>query len=277
MRVGIGSWTFPWAIGVSGYPAPKEPLDAIGLLQRAKDLGVSVVQIADNLPLHILNERQLEALRKESLKRGITLEVGTRGVEPAHLLIYLNIAKYLGAKIVRTLITTADSSPDLDQVEAYIREVVPQFAANDVSIALENYETHKVRDLAALVERIQSKHVGICLDTVNSLAALEVPQQVVGDLAPYVLSLHIKDFNIRRVRSMMGFSVMGCPAGDGRLDIGWIVAQLARHVKNPNMILELWTPFCETVEKTVTIEQEWACKSVRFLMKYEVETQGVGP
>jgi 3-oxoisoapionate decarboxylase len=277
MHVGISSWTFPWAIGVPGYPLPRRPLAVIGLLDRAKDLGVAVVQLADNLPLHNLNAPELEAIRVKAMQCGITIELGTRGVEPLHLLKYLEIAKILNASLLRTLPESIDPDPKLDLVERKLREVLPQFVENKVSIALENYEGHSVTNLRALMKRIGSPFVGVCLDTVNSRGALEAYARVVSDLAPYVISLHIKDFEIRRVDSMMGFLIAGCPAGEGRLDVDWIVKKVRKHGKNPNMIIELWTPFCETIERTTSIEEEWANRSVRFLMKYQTDEQRVGP
>jgi sugar phosphate isomerase/epimerase len=126
-----------------------------------------------------------------------------------------------------------------------------------------------VKDLAAIIKRFESPYVGVCLDTVNSFGALEHPEQVVSELAPYVLSLHIKDFDIKRIESKMGFSIIGSPAGEGRLDIDGIIEQVRKCGKNPNIILELWTPFCENIENTIVIEAGWALKSIRFLMKYE--------
>jgi sugar phosphate isomerase/epimerase len=61
-------------------------------------------------------------------------------------------------------------------VEGRLREVLPEFARAGVSIALENYEAYATRELAELVARIGSSHLGICLDTVNSFGALESPE-----------------------------------------------------------------------------------------------------
>jgi len=118
-----------------------------------------------------------------------------------------------------------------------------------------------------LIRELNSSYVGICLDTVNSFGALEGLEQVVKELAPYVLNLHIKDFNIARVDHQMGFCIVGCPAGEGRLDIEWLLNIIKREGKNPNAILELWTPFTENIEKTILKENEWANKSIDFLRR----------
>jgi sugar phosphate isomerase/epimerase len=269
MRVGIGSWTFPWAIGVRRFPSPPHPLNAQGLLAKAVELGVQVVQIANNLPLHTLDVADLEGLRSTARKHAITLEVGTRGMEPSRLVQYLEIAERLESKLVRTVVHADDSTPDITQAEEWLREVLPLFSARQIAIAIENHERHKARDLARLVERVGSPYVGICLDTVNSMGALESPAEVVRVLAPYVLNLHIKDFEMTRIESDMGFSIAGRPAGGGCLDIAWIVEELLKCGRTPNMILELWTPFCGSLAGTIALEDEWARQSIRFLRRCE--------
>ena len=50
MQLGISSYTYTWAVGVPGSMPPK-PLSAYDLVDKAFNLGLGVVQIADNLPL----------------------------------------------------------------------------------------------------------------------------------------------------------------------------------------------------------------------------------
>ena len=107
--------------------------------------------------------------------------------------------------------------------------------------------------------------MGVCLDTVNSFAALESPESVVKTLAPYTLNLHVKDFEVVRFGHELGFSIEGRPAGEGRLDIEWVAGYLKEKGKDPNAILELWTPFTGNLEKTIQLEEEWAHKSIDYL------------
>ena len=184
MKLGIASWTVPWAIGMPGYPPPPSPLTALGLLDRAKALGVPIVQIADNMPLDQMSEAQLDELRNAAAAHGLTLEAGTRGVEPAHLRRYLNICVRIGAGILRTLSHTASSKPSIEQVAEWMREVLPEFERADVAIALENNEAHTVKEYAWLVREMASPSLGICMDTANSLGRPEILEQVVEQLAP---------------------------------------------------------------------------------------------
>jgi len=265
-RLGIGSWTFPWAIGVPGYPRPERPLDPAGLLRKAVELGVGVVQFADNLPLLDLPRRDVEALREIARDSGIAIELGTRGAEPAHLAACLELCRQLDVRLLRTLTRPATSSPDLAQVRDWVKDVLPDFEAAQVALAFENYERHTAAELAGLIESIGSPQVGVCLDMVNSLGALETPRQVVEILAPYVLNLHMKDFEISRVPSMMGYVVEGRPVGQGRIPVGWVLEELARRGRTPNVIIELWTPFENSLEQTIAKEQDWARRSVAYLL-----------
>jgi len=264
MRLGISSWTYPWAIGVRGFPAPDRPMRIADLLDRAAALKVGVVQVADNLPLHELDSAELRDARDQAVSLGLKIEIGTRGVEPAHLLRYLKLAVSFDATLLRTLTRSVEEQTSLEQAEKWIREVLPEFEAQGVTLGLENYEKHSCRDLADLVRRPESRHVGICLDTVNSLGALETPEVVVETLAPLTVNLHIKDFVIERVPQMMGFAVSGAPAGAGKLAIPWLLEQMPAD-RNVSAILEQWPPLGESVEATVAMEQEWAELGVQYL------------
>jgi sugar phosphate isomerase/epimerase len=195
---------------------------------------------------------------------GLRIEIGTRGVEPAHLLRYLKLAVSFDAMLLRTLTDSVEEQTSLEQAEERILEVLPEFEAQGVMLGLENYEKHSCRELADLVRRLESSHVGICLDTVNSLGALETPEVVVETLAPLTVNLHIKDFVIERVPQMMGFAVSGAPAGTGKLGIPWLLEQMPPN-KNVSAIPEQWPPLREPVGETVAMEEEWAERGIQYL------------
>ncbi|MDA8228228.1 MAG: TIM barrel protein [Desulfitobacterium hafniense] len=263
MRIGIGSYTYTWAIGVPGYSWPKKPLTAEGLLSKARALGVSVVQIADNLPLHELNLTELNSLRRSADELGITIEIGTSGFETPHLLKYLEIAKVLDAKLLMTFLE--NSFTPIEQVRTKIEQVLPQFVEAGVSIAIQNNEHHSREDLTTLIQEVNNPFVGVCLDPANSIGVLQCPDSVIAGLAPYTISYHIKDFTITRFNDRMGFSMKGSPVGEGMLDFPWAFEVLNSFGKKPNLILELWTPFTQSIERTIAIEDDWANRSIKYL------------
>ena len=259
MKIGVSSYTWAWGVGIKGFE-PARPLGVLELVEKAKQNGVYLLQIADTPGLHDMDEDALDELVKKADMHGIELEAGTRGIEPAHLLRYLEIAKKIHSKIVRTITHRLDR-----EAEAWMKEVLSEYKKEGVSIALENHDEHKTAELAEFIERLGNPHLGVCLDTVNSFAALEPPDSVVKTLGPYTLNLHVKDFDVVRVQSQLGFSIVGRPAGKGRLDIPKIVGLLQEMGRDPNAVLELWTPFEESIEKTVEKEESWAVESLSYL------------
>ncbi|MDI4645142.1 sugar phosphate isomerase/epimerase family protein [Cohnella hashimotonis] len=262
MKLGISSYTLTWRVGVTGYDMPSSPLTAQGLLLEAYRHGIQLVQIADNLPLHLMSEGELLRLKMTAQSLNVELEIGTRGTDPAHLLRYLHIAQLLDARLLRTLIIDSDPANAVRQ----IRQVLPLFKKAGVQLSIENHGLHTTKQLARLFEEIADPLVGCCLDTVNSFSALDSPREVIGNLMPYLLNLHLKDFEIKRVEHQMGFVITGTSAGLGKLNIPNLLDEVRRQRKDhANAILELWTPYQGTVESTVSLEQKWMERSLGFL------------
>ena len=88
MQLGISSYTFTWAVGVPGHP-PERPMSPLDLLRKAVELGVRLVQVADNLPLDQLSPVELDAFQRRASELNVSIEVGTRGIDPHHLATYL--------------------------------------------------------------------------------------------------------------------------------------------------------------------------------------------
>lgn len=118
------------------------------------------------------------------------------------------------------------------------------------------------------MDSLHRPSVGICLDTVNSLAMAEGTEFVVKTLARYTKCLHVKDFVIQRVWHMMGFTVEGRPAGQGQLNVPWLLESLSSAGVSPNAILELWPPRQKTLQETIALEQAWVVDSIKFLRQY---------
>jgi 3-oxoisoapionate decarboxylase len=267
MRLGIGSYTFTWAVGVSGF-VPARPMSPFDLLDVAARTGVRVVQFCDNLPLTSLQPGDLDALAAQARQRGITIEVGTRGIaDTANLLAHLELARRFQAPFVRVVTDSKGHEPSPQETVERLRAVLPRFADAGVKLAIENHDRFSSATLAAIIEDLGPSRAGICLDSVNSFGALEGPEVVVRTLAPYTLNLHVKDFTIARVSSQMGFVINGCAAGQGRLNVPWLLEQLRVAGRDVNAILELWTPFGPTLEETIVREAAWAEESVRYLRK----------
>ena len=264
MRLGLGSYGLAWAIGVPGFPV-EAPLDAFGLVGRAAAWRLGVVQIGDNLPLGRFPPPELASLRALADRAGLALEVGMRGLVEDAVWRHLEVAGALGSALLRAVIDAPGFEPAPDEVVAILRRLVPALEQAGVTLAIENHDRFPSAALAGMVRAAESPRVGICLDTVNSFGALEGPAVVVENLGPLTVNLHLKEFTVRRAGHKMGFAVEGAPAGQGRLDIPWLLSRLRAMGRDPNAILEQWVPPEEDVARTVAKEFRWAEQSLAYL------------
>jgi len=264
-KIGVGSWTFPWATGTVANHRPEQVLDPLGVVRRAKDLGVHVVHFLDNLPLEACDDGALGSATDFAAQHGIEIEIGTRGTEPEHLLNHLRIAQRMGARLIRTMGGWHGAPAPLHEIEANLRKVLPSFGDAGVRIALENYEAYRTSDLGALVGRINHPALGICLDLTNSFGALESVGEILRNLVPYTISVHLKDFAVERLEFLMGFAFRGKPTGQGMLPLRQIFDALAAGSRQANVIVEQWPPFNRTLPETMELELDWAKQSVEHL------------
>jgi 3-oxoisoapionate decarboxylase len=266
MQLGISSYTYGWAVGTDQH-RPANALSALDLIDRAAALGVRVLQICDNLPAQTYEPASVAAIARHAEDKGVSIEVGTRGCDACHLRRFLHIARAFRSPILRVVLDTADDQSTETQVIDRLSAIVPEFGTGGptVRLAIENHDRLRsaalVRILRELDRRGLGALVGICLDTVNSFGALEGPEVVVDTLGPYVVNLHLKDFAVRRLPPLQGFTIEGRPAGEGMLDIPWLLREL--NGNDYSAILELWTPPEPDEAATIRKEAEWAQRSVR--------------
>jgi 3-oxoisoapionate decarboxylase len=264
MQLGIGTYTFPWAIGVPGF-RPANPLTAVDLLEIAAQQHIGFVQFGDNFPLHQVTATGHRELKKLAGENGIQIEVGTRGLTLENSTTYLAIARLMKAPFLRVVIDDGVYEPEEGRVVEIIKTLLPQLQDSKVQLAIENHDRFGTQTLKRIVESTDPQWVGICLDTANSFGAGEGIAEVVAHLAPYTINLHIKDFSIRRVPHKMGFEIHGCPAGAGMLPIPWLLAEINKWNRCQTATLEVWSDPESTLEATLQKEREWVAQSLAYL------------
>jgi sugar phosphate isomerase/epimerase len=215
------------------------------------------------MPLDDLDPARLISLRQEAERRGIVLEVGTCSTRSAHLARFIEIAQISGAHVLRVTEDMRDWKPSLNDIAAEVRSVLPACRQHGITIAMENHFSLGAREMAQLVEMVGDSHFGICLDTVNSIARLEGWREVVNTLAPYAVSLHMKDAGVQR--SGVGFQIEGRPLGQGMVDLPYVLAEVRRHGRDPNALLELWMDPAGDAESTVRQEERWIADSLAYM------------
>ena len=158
-------------------------------------------------------------------------------------------AKEAGAGVMRTVCTGSRRYETFDSAEAF-REFAkrsyealalaePIVAKHEMRLAVENHKDWRVGELLGLLKRLGSKHVGVCLDTGNSVALLEDPMAVVEAFAPWTFTTHLKDMAVAECED--GFLLAEVPLGTGFLDIPGVVAAVRKARPEVRLNLEMIT------------------------------------
>ncbi|MGI6726780.1 MAG: sugar phosphate isomerase/epimerase family protein [Christensenellales bacterium] len=268
MRIGISSWSYPYAIGNKAYDFPAHPMGLLTLANKAVVHGADVLQVADNLPVHAASHEELLQLRNLARQHHLYLEVGTAGLEPDNLLKYLDIAQMLGAKLVRTLPHAGQDIPNLDVAQQRVDQLLGKFVGAGIVLGIENHDHYPSEWIRKLIDTFKDPFLGVCLDAVNNLGLGESFREVVDTLGPVTVNFHCKDYTIHRKPSMLGFDVEGAIAGEGFLDL-----ELAKRVLPPDIswVLESWMPWQGNIEKTVSMEEEWVIKGLDNLRAFRTQ------
>jgi len=108
-----------------------------------------------------------------------------------------------------------------------------------VRIGIENHKDFHAAELAEMLTRLSSPHLGACVDTGNSIALLEDPMQVVETLAPFAVTTHIKDMAVQETPD--GFLLSEVPLGEGVLDLPRMFALFEKHNPQIGYHLEMIT------------------------------------
>lgn len=260
MTIGLSTYSFFWQWHEPTNPAP---LTLEQLVAKTADLGCDLLQVCDYPALESYDGSRLAQLRAECARHGVRFELGTRGLDPDHLGRYLELAGALGATLVRSMIRREEA----DRAEDLLRAALPAYERAGVSIALETYEQVPTARLMAVIEAIDSPHLGVALDPANCVAALETPASTIEATADRVLNLHVKDFAFTRQAGWVGFTYAGARLGEGLLDYAGMVERVRPDERGINQIIEHWLLWQGDSATTCALEDEWTRHNLRYLQQ----------
>ena len=264
MILGVSSFAYGWSVGDEIHK-PIHPMNELSLIEIATKFKLSCLQIGDNLPVHVLTEEQLIALKVASEKNSIRLELGAKELTADNLARYIKLCSKLNAPLLRFIIDGAQYAPTSSTVISLVKDALPLLIDAKITLGIENHDRFKAKELASIMDAIGSDHVGICLDCVNSMGAGEGLEYVVDILAPYTVNLHIKDFTVQRLPHKMGFTVTGIHVGKGMTNIPLLMEKLINYKRCQSAVLEQWVPWQENLATTINTEREWAAEGINYL------------
>jgi sugar phosphate isomerase/epimerase len=111
----------------------------------------------------------------------------------------------------------------------------PVLRRHRLRFAIENHKDQTAPELVEMLRKLSSEWIGALVDTGNNIALLEEPHAVVGALAPFAMSVHLKDMAVQPYED--GFLLSEVPLGTGFLDLPRIVAVL--RAANPALVFNL--------------------------------------
>lgn len=192
------------------------------------------------------------AVREAFAHDGLSLEVSmpSRCLEsPEAYAEAVTMARALGASRARVALLSGRRYETFETAHAWAafasrwREILvrmrPEFERHAFPIGIENHKDWLAPELVALLDAVDSRHVGACVDFGNNLALLEDPDDTIAQLAPYAVTTHVKDMAVRTTAD--GFEVSEVPLGQGLLPLGRYVAAIRAKRPDATFCLEMMT------------------------------------
>jgi sugar phosphate isomerase/epimerase len=247
MTVHLGADTLCWHLRLETGDLSLE--DVLG---EVAAIGCDCVQVN----LHHVREREVRALvplgeRARSLglqvlASGDFLGEGRNGDAPdvgaGRVHGWLERAAALGSPILRVVSgfyrAELFGRPDLIEVERryvvdVLGRVVRDARAAGITLLLENHSDFTADEYASIVDDVGRDEIGVFLDLINPIAALDDPVPVIERLAPLARAGHVKDYVFRSLPTddgyhRRGFEVLYRYPGEGVADLAALVAALRR-------------------------------------------------
>ncbi len=260
--IGLSTYSFFW----QWHETAPRPLTLAEIVAKTASWDVDLLQLCDYPALDRYDAAQAADLAATGRDLGVAYELGTRGLDTAHLLHYLELAGHLDVTLVRSMVRTEEiaDAPEL------LAKVVPAYAEAGVTLALETYEQIPTRTLVNLVTETdpsQRGYLGIVLDPGNSVAALETPRSTIDLTAALTRNLHVKDFAFSRQAGWVGFTYAGARLGEGLLDYDYLVEQVRPYERGINQIIEHWLVWQGDGETTCRLEDDWTLHNLDYLRR----------
>ena len=281
MKIGIITWSCRFALGGNCSDQHKIPgyLSFPQFLVHTAELGLDGVMAETG---YIEKEAEHAGIRELLKKYGLFCEIGGWGCSFPALESQLKLAQKLGSRVLRTAIlgsgrfrhTPQERKQILRNAIKNLGRIMPEAEKSGISIAIENHQDFTARELLSVVKEIESPCCGICFDTGNSIPILQDPYRECRLLAPYVKTVHLKDFNIADTEhELSGARLYGTALGDGILDLPQQMRTIYRAAPEANWIIELQLGACATAEETYRHEEDSVVRSTIYARKLQKQLQ----
>ena len=233
-RLGVVQYSYAIRLSADRAAGRTGFSDPLAFVEHCHELGAGGVQIG----IGTRDKDYLAGLRKKLDAYGMNLEGSIRlpkdRADGERFTAEVRSARDAGVKVLRTVLfggrryeqfaAAADFRRAREQAEQSAALAEPIVAKHDMLMAIENHKDYRAGELMDLLKRLDSRHVGACVDTGNSIALLEDPLEVVRTLSPRAFTVHLKDMAVAEHDE--GFLLAEVPLGEGFLDLPKIISLL---------------------------------------------------
>jgi sugar phosphate isomerase/epimerase len=274
IKLGLFSYSYHLAFGAHEVFTPTKKMNLYEFMDNVKEMGLDGIQI-DAIHLQSNDKQYLDSLKSYAEDHGLYLEYGITGIAEEHLLRHLEIAKHLGASVMRTYIgfnprqAHVVVQEEVDRAALALNAVKHTAQSHGVRIAVENHCDLTTDELLGLIKKVDSPNVGVCVDLGNFMIHLENPVDSVRKLAPYIINTHFKDYAFSMEN--WGFKAFGVALGDGAIDLRAILNILVNEAHLDRIMLEVPVEKEANEEATLKKEDDFVRQSVL----YARETLGI--
>lgn len=217
------------------------------LLEYAAEQELDAVFLQNSVDPGVMDPAHWVEVRAQARDLGLRLETGGSAVLPhtpeefpekvAGLRDNIRRAEALGSPVVRCLFAGNRAGLPPGPIEQHIetmvrllRQVRTQAVDANLKLAVEVHKDLQAWEFKMFLDEIGSEFVGIYLDTGNPVFVLEHPLQTVETLAPYALTLHLRDSVV--YEHPRGVALHWVPLGEGQLDFHAVMRVARRECPN---------------------------------------------
>lgn len=261
--------------------------DPSTFLHHCRGLGAGGMQAS----LGVLSPEQSRNLREQAESSGMFIEAIVRPPRDDGDLdrfdAEIRTAAEAGALAVRTVIipgrryeqfaTLEEFRAAVEQGRRMLQRAAPIVAKHRVRLAVENHKDQRIDERVELLREFDGEFIGACVDTGNSVALLDDPDETIRALAPFAFSVHLKDQAVREYDD--GFLLGDIPLGEGCFDLNRMVATLQQARPDVRFVLELITR--DPLKVPCLSERYWAtlpavpgqdlARTLRMVRKHSAE------
>ncbi len=226
-------------------------LTALPFIELCQSLGGAGVQM-DIGQLASTDAAYLKRVRADIEQRGMFFElaVPAKIFDDAELLEKsAATASALGVTIFRVACLSGRRYEDFhdkktwDAFIGHWKTAIPKSEAalrrHKLEVGIENHKDWLADELADVLGKIASPHLGACVDFGNNLSLMEDPLDTAEKLARFTITTHLKDLAV--VPTEDGFDLGDIPLGEGVVPMARIVELTRKHRPDVHFCLEVMT------------------------------------